>query len=88
MPQSDNLRLFHMVLSDFHQAGVLDDFILIGSWALRVYREFFNQDPRIPIVATQDLDFLLENPVKVSQPADIGEILARYGMEEERSISG
>ncbi len=35
---------------------------------------------------TQDLDFLLENPVKVSRPADVGLILAKYGMEEVRSI--
>ena len=66
MPQKDNLKLFYSVLSEFHHAGILDDFILIGSWLLSVYREHFENDPRIPIVATQDLDFLLEIPVKVS----------------------
>lgn len=73
MLPNDNLELFRS--------------ILIGSWALRVYQEYFNNDPRIPIVATQDLDFLLENPTKVSRPADIAVILAEYGMEEECSIS-
>lgn len=88
MLPNDNLELFRSVLSDFQKAGILKDFILIGSWALRVYQEYFDNDPRIPIVATQDLDFLLENPIKVSRPVDIGAILAEYGMEEERSISG
>jgi len=88
MPQNDNLVLFRSVLEDFQRAGILNDLILIGSWVLRVYQEHFNHDPRIPIVATQDLDFLLENPVRVSRSADVGEILARYGMEEERSVSG
>ena len=88
MPQNDNLKLFHSILMEFDRIGILDDFILIGSWALRVYRENFKQDPRIPIVATQDLDFLLENPVKVTRPADVGLILAQFGMEEERSVSG
>lgn len=88
MPQNENLILFHSVLSEFHHAGILDDFILIGSWTLRVYREHFEHDPRIPIVATQDLDFLIENPVSVGKPVDVAKIMARYGMEEERSISG
>jgi hypothetical protein len=88
MPQADNLGLFQSILADFHNAGILDNFILIGSWVLRVYREHFDHDPRIPVIATQDLDFLIENPVNIQTAVDVGSILERYDMEVERSVSG
>ncbi|MBN2657728.1 MAG: hypothetical protein JXR86_11765 [Spirochaetales bacterium] len=45
-------------MKDFDDNGILQDFILIGSWVLRVYAEHF-ADPQIPILATQDLEFFL-----------------------------
>lgn len=88
MSPNDNLELFHAILRDFDRHGILGDFILIGSWTLRVYREHFNQSPQIPIVATQDLDFLLPNPPRVSEAVSVSRILENYGLEAAYSPTG
>lgn len=80
--------LFESILRDFDTAGVLQDFILIGNWALQIYREHFDGDPQIPRVSTLDIDFLLPNPPRIRQPVDIGSILSKHALEEERSIDG
>ena len=82
MLPTDNLELFEAILKDFDDNGILQDFILIGSWVLRVYSEHFNNDPQVPIVATQDLDLLVTNPPKVSREVNIAEILSKYDLEE------
>lgn len=82
MQPKDNVELFEAILKDFDDNGILQDFILIGSWVLRVYSEHFNNDPQIPIVATQDLDLLVTNPPKVSRVVNITKILSKYDLEE------
>ena len=81
MLPTDNVELFEAILKDFDDNGILQDFILIGSWVLRVYSEHFN-DPQVPIVATQDLDLLVTNPPKVSRVVNVAEILIKYDLEE------
>ena len=81
MQPTDNVELFESILKDFDDNGILQDFILIGSWVLRVYSDHFN-DPQVPIVATQDLDLLVTNPPKVSREVNITEILSKYDLEE------
>lgn len=85
MYQNDNIELFESILKDFNDNGILQDFILIGSWALRVYSYHFKNDPQIPIVATQDLDLLVTNPPEVSREVDIPELLSKYDLEEAYS---
>ncbi len=86
MQQNDNVKLFESILKDFDDNGILGDFILIGSWTLRVYSYHFENDPQIPIVATQDLDLLVTNPPEVSRCVDIPEMLSKYDLEEEHSF--
>ena len=86
MQQNDNVELFESILKDFDENGILQDFILIGSWTLRVYSYHFKNDPQIPIVATQDLDLLVTNPPEVSREVDIPELLSKYDLEEEHSF--
>ncbi len=85
MLPTDNVELFEAILKDFDDNGILQDFILIGSWVLRVYSEHFNNDPQVPIVATQDLDLLVTNPPKVSRKVNVAEILSKYDLEESSS---
>lgn len=82
MLPTNNVGLFEAILKDFDDNGILQDFILIGSWVLRVYSEHFNNDPQVPIVATQDLDLLVTNPPKVSREVNITKILSKYDLEE------
>ena len=51
---------------------------------MRVYAEHF-ADPQIPIVATQDLDFLLTNPPKVCRKVNVAKLLRKYDLEESSS---
>jgi hypothetical protein len=84
--QNDNVEIFESILKDFDENGILQDFILIGSWTLRVYSYHFKNDPQIPIVATQDLDLLVTNPSEVNRKVDIPLLLGKYGLEEEHSL--
>jgi hypothetical protein len=86
--QNNNLRLFEDILRDFDSHGILQDFILIGSWALRVYKEHFNDDPQIPIVATQDVDLLIPNPPKKSHQVDVPKLLEKHGLDILTDCSG
>lgn len=88
MLPGNNVIIFESILRDLHKNGILQDFILIGSWVLRVYKEHFYDNPQVPIVATQDLDLMLTNPMKVSRKVDVPSILEKYDLEEVRSPNG
>lgn len=81
MSNNSNLKLFEDILRDFDSHGIMQDFILIGSWALRVYKEHFDNDPQVPIVATQDVDLLIPNPPKRSTPVNVPELLENHGLD-------
>lgn len=54
------------ILRRFHKTGILDDFILIGSWCVYFYQDYFNAVPYIDqaTIKTRDLDFLIGRPRK------------------------
>ena len=65
------------ILKRFHKAGLLNDFILIGSWAMVFYKERFKDWPRLNrfVLMTRDMDFLIDSVQKVKQKVDIPELL-------------
>ena len=69
------------ILRRFHQAGVLNDFILIGSWCIYFYKGYFTGKGYIERVTlkTRDIDFLIENPHKIKQQVDIPDLLKDLG---------
>jgi len=69
------------ILRRFHKAGILKDFILIGSWCAYFYNEYFSGTPYLDRVAikTRDIDFLIDNPAKIKQKVDIPELLKDLG---------
>ena len=81
MSQVKNVKLFESILGDFHRQGILQSFILIGSWVLRVYAEHYDHNPQIPIVSTQDLDLLVENPPRIKKEVNVAELLEKYELE-------
>ena len=60
----DKIDLFYNVLKKLTENKVLKDIILIGSWVLHVYKDYFHSD-EIPIKRTLDIDFLIPNPPKI-----------------------
>jgi hypothetical protein len=69
------------ILRRFHKSGILGDFILIGSWCVYFYREYFSNVPYIDRISikTRDIDFLISNPSRIKQKVDIPELLKDLG---------
>ena len=83
-----NKYLFDRVLIELDKAGVLTEMMLIGSWVLSVYREYFHNAPEIPLLRTADIDFLISNPPKIKHVGDVSKILNKLGFEREVSVIG
>lgn len=71
--------LLHKVLKQFHDAGVLDEIILIGSWCLHFYKKYFTGKNFVPSIRTRDIDFLVPIPVKSRRKVDIAGLLKNEG---------
>jgi hypothetical protein len=69
------------ILRRFHKKGILDDFILIGSWCVYFYKEYFSNVPYIDqtTIRTRDIDFLIDKPAKIKHTVNIPELLEDLG---------
>lgn len=69
------------ILRRFNNAGVLNDFILIGSWCVYFYNEYFSGTSYIDrrTIKTRDIDFLIDNPAMIKQKVDIPNLLGDLG---------
>jgi len=69
------------ILRRFHKAGILDDFILIGSWCVYFYKEYFSNVPYIDqtTIRTRDVDFLIDKPARIKHAVNIPELLKDLG---------
>ena len=69
------------VLRRFNKAGLLTDFILIGSWAVIFYKEKFKDWPHLSrfTLMTRDMDFLIDSVRKIKQKVNIPELLDDLG---------
>lgn len=67
------------VLRRLNNAKVLKDIILIGSWCIPFYREYFVKGEYIPFIKTRDIDFLVPTPARIKTKVDIPELLKDLG---------
>ncbi len=69
------------ILRRFNKAGILKDFILIGSWSAYFYNEYFAGTPYLDRAAlkTRDIDFLIDNPAKIKHEVNVPELLSDLG---------
>lgn len=69
------------ILRRFHKANILSSFILVGSWCVVFYRDYFVSGPYIEHAAlkTRDIDFLITAPTKVRHRVDIPTLLKDLG---------
>ena len=79
--EKNQSELCFEILRRFHKTGILDDFILIGSWCLYFYKDYFYDVPYIDQISikTRDIDFLISNPSRIKQEVDIPELLKDLG---------
>ncbi len=82
----DNKSLFQSVLIKLNDRGVLDEMILIGSWALLIYRDYFHSD-EIPVKRTMDIDFLLRNPPKITSEVKVPDLLGELGFDLHTNLT-
>jgi len=69
------------ILRRFNKAGILKDFILIGSWSAYFYNEYFTGTQYLDRAAlkTRDIDFLIDNPAKIKHEVNVPELLRDLG---------
>lgn len=79
--EKNQYKLCLEVLRRFNKAGILDGLILIGSWSLYFYKDYFKKIPYIDIAAlkTRDMDFLVPLPLKIKKSIDVPELLKDLG---------
>ncbi len=71
--------LFLDVIKRFQSVGLLDDLILIGSWCLYFYKEYFSKAEFLPTIRTRDMDFLVPTPVRIKKKVDVTALLKDEG---------
>ena len=81
--------IFFRVMETLQSYGVLQEFILVGSWCQYFYQDYFGYSPRIPLVRTLDLDFMIPNPPRIREDINVGELLENLGFERRTdTLSG
>ena len=79
--EKNQYDLCYEILRRFHKVGILDNFILIGSWCVYFYKNYFAHIPYIDriTIKTRDIDFLIDAPAKIKRKADIPILLKDLG---------
>lgn len=67
------------VLRRFHRAGILRNIILVGSWCVYFYKDYFAGVHYIPTIRTRDIDFLVPLPPKIKKKVSIPNLLKDLG---------
>jgi hypothetical protein len=67
------------ILRRFNKAGILKNIILIGSWCVPFYKEYFKGTRFTPSIRTRDIDFLVPLPLKAGPKVDIPGLLEDLG---------
>ncbi len=69
------------ILRRFHKTRILNDFILIGSWCVYFYKDYFSDIPHMSriVLKTRDIDFLVDNPSKIKHNVNIPDLLKDLG---------
>lgn len=67
------------VFRRLHAKGMLDGLVLIGSWCLLFYRDYFGPENYRAAIRTRDLDFLIPIPQRFSASVDLHDLLSDLG---------
>lgn len=86
--EKNQYKLCLEILKRLNEAGVLKDIMLIGSWCLPFYREYFSSIKYAPTIRTRDVDLLVPSPQKVRARVDIPALLKDLGFIENYSSRG
>lgn len=77
------------VLKIFDKAGLLKHIILIGSWSIYFYKNYFNSKSYSTFIRTRDVDFLIPLPFKLRKNLDVFKLVEDLGfIVEHRGSKG
>lgn len=71
--------VFLEVLKRLGTAGVLDGMVLVGSWCVLLYKDYFKRKGTLPPLRTRDLEFLVPIPPNLKGKTDLQELLMDLG---------
>ncbi len=77
--QNKQYELSLNVLRKLEAAGVLPNLVLVGSWCLVLYRDYFKGVGTVPAVRTRDMDFLVPSAAAIHKTVDVPELLKDLG---------
>ncbi len=77
--ENSQYKLFIEVLRRINKAGVLKNIILIGSWCIPLYKEYFLGTKYITSITTRDVDLLVPLPLNIKVKVDIENLLKDLG---------
>jgi hypothetical protein len=80
--------LLHKVLRCFYEAGALEELILVGSWCMYFYKDYFSAKSYRLSIRTKDIDFLVPLPIKSKTKMDVAEALKSEGFITTFNNSG
>lgn len=67
------------VLRRFKKAGILEYIILIGSWSIYFYKNYFKSESYSTFIRTRDIDFLIPIPFKCKKKLDVYKLVEDLG---------
>jgi len=76
------------VLRRLQKAGILNEIMVIGSWCIYFYRDYFSDVDYSSSIRTRDIDFLIPIPYKSKRKVDITELLKDLGFIVDFHIKG
>lgn len=67
------------VLRRMEREGILDKIMLVGSWCVLLYQDYFKGDAILPAIRTRDLEFLIPIPPHLDRKTDLHDLLRDLG---------
>lgn len=59
--------------------GILDKIMLVGSWCIVLYEDYFKGKSILPVIRTRDLEFLFPIPLDLDRKTDLYDLLKDLG---------
>ena len=77
--ENSQYKLCREIIRRLGKAGVLEHLIIIGSWCVPLYKDYFAGVAFNPSIRTRDIDFLVPKPSAFSSQVDLCELLKDLG---------
>lgn len=81
--ERNNYPLFEEILKRLDENGILDHVVVVGSWAIYLYTEYFKSADYYSTIRTRDVDLLIQVPSGIPAKVNFKEMIEDPGFVEE-----